>query len=364
LIQYNLIMNKSYPVQIISTVFLVLFMFIQPGLYAQVAQYPIFTMPAGITENDYLEGKIIFKMKEETSPYLKSQSIDVEIFGSALKQMNAGGPKKMFPTHVPPVKSLHPSGQKYSDLTRIFHVDIPSDVSLEDAINTLYATNLVEYAQPWYLPQSFSIPNDPFTGSQYYLEKIGAYDAWAIEQGDTNVVIAIIDTGIDLLHPDLIHNIDYNYDDLINGEDSDNDGYVDNHYGWDLGGNDNNPQWDVNAHGVHVAGIAGATTNNGTGMAGVGYKSRILPIKISDADGRLVRSYEGIVYAADQGAKVINCSWGGAISPGQFWSGYHQLCCFKQRCCCSGCSRQLKQSGKNLPCIFRQCTQCCSHRKY
>jgi hypothetical protein len=69
---------------------------------------------------------------------------------------------------------------------------------------------------------------------------------------------------------------------------------------------------------VHVTGIAGASTDNGTGMAGVGFNSRILPLKISDADGRLVKAYEGIVYAADQGAEVINCSWGGFISPGQF----------------------------------------------
>jgi serine protease len=287
-------------------------------LFAQSAPGLYFRMPEGITKEDFIEGKIIFKMKEETAPYLKSTGIHIGGFEKALEEVNANGLKKMFPSHQPPAKQFHPSGQRYSDLSRIYYASVPDGVSLEDAINRLYMTNLIEYAQPWYLPQTFFEPDDPFIGSQYYLSNIKAYEAWAVEQGDTNMVIAVIDTGIDLQHPDLIANIAYNYNDPKNGKDSDNDGYIDNFHGWDLGENDNNPQYNVNAHGVHVAGIAGASTNNGTGMAGVGFNSRILPLKISDSDGRLVRSYEAIVYAADQGAKVINCSWGGAMSPGQF----------------------------------------------
>lgn len=278
----------------------------------------VFVMPEGISPEDYLEGKIIFKMKKETAPFLKADAILVDDFELVLKELHVSKPGKMFPNQAPPTKAYHSSGQEYSDLSRIYHIDVSKETALEDAINRLYSTGLIEYAQPWYIPALLSEPNDPFMDSQYYLQNIAAYDAWSVEPGDSSVVIAIIDTGIDIKHPDLINNICYNYFDPVNGFDSDNDGYIDNFNGWDLGDDDNDPQWDVNAHGVHVAGIAGASTNNGTGMAGVGYNSRILPIKISDPDGRLVHSYEAIVYAADQGAGVINCSWGGAISPGQF----------------------------------------------
>ena len=304
------------------TIFLAVAFFISalntPDLGAQSFVPPVFSMPENITDQDYLPGQIIFKLKEEARQWSKSDDITLESFQAVLKEINAGETRKIFPNHQPPAKSLHASGQPYADLSLIYETGIPETESLEHAINRLYATGLVEYAQPRYLPELLYQPNDPFTGSQYYLNTIQAFDAWAIEQGDTNMVIAIIDTGIDLFHPDLTNDIAYNYDDPINGEDSDNDGYVDNFYGWDLGENDNYPQYNASAHGVHVAGIAGASTDNGTGMAGVGFKSRLLPIKISDADGRLVRAYEGIIYAADQGAQVINCSWGGAISPGQF----------------------------------------------
>ncbi len=287
-------------------------------LPAQSFVPPLFFMPENISDEEYLPGHIIFKMKEEARQWSKSDDITLESFQTILKEINAEKTQKIFPNHTPPAKSIHVSGQPYADLSLIYQTEIPETESLEQAINRLYATGLVQYAQPRYLPRLLYEPDDPFMGSQYYLSTIQAFDAWAIEQGDTNIVIAIIDTGIDLFHPDLTNDIAYNYNDPINGEDSDNDGYIDNFYGWDLGENDNYPQYNANAHGVHVAGIAGASTDNGTGMAGVGFNSRLLPVKISDSDGRLVRAYEGIVYAADQGAQIINCSWGGSFSPGQF----------------------------------------------
>lgn len=297
---------------------LVMFTILAPSGWLYAQHPPIFRMPSHLTETDYLPGHIIFKLKEEARIHTKSDGIQIAAFEEALQSLHALHTRKLFPSHTPPLKSTHISGQPFADLSLIFETRIPEGQSLEQAINALYATGLVEYAQPRYLPQPFFVPNDPFTGSQYYLNNIRAFDAWALEQGDTSMVIAIVDTGIDLFHPDLIHDIAYNWNDPINGEDSDNDGYIDNHFGWDLGENNNNPQYNANAHGVHVAGIAGASTHNGTGMAGVGFNSRLLPVKVSDADGRLVRAYEGIVYAADQGAQVINCSWGGAIPPGQF----------------------------------------------
>src|SRR5262249_48610015 len=153
-------------------------------------------------------------------------------------------------------------------------------------------------------------------------------------QGDTTVLIGIVDTGVQWDHPDLAANIWINPGEWgpdghggfkqSNGIDDDSDGYVDDYHGWDFMGadyanpvpdNDPGPHSTLLAHGTHVAGIADAATNNITGIAGVGFTCRIIPVKTSaDNDNRgggpfIERGFEGIVYAADRGARVINCSW-------------------------------------------------------
>jgi hypothetical protein len=172
---------------------------------------------------------------------------------------------------------------------------------------------LFEFAEPHYLPKLSYQPNDPLATNtgQYHLNKIKAYTAWDISQGDTNIVIGITDTGSEPTHADLSGNCKKNYNDPIDGIDNDGDNYIDNFRGWDVGMNDNDPTWQGNPHGVHVTGLAAASTNNATGVAGVGFKCKFLPIKIADASGTLIAAYEGIVYAADHGCSIINCSWGG-----------------------------------------------------
>jgi serine protease len=158
---------------------------------------------------------------------------------------------------------------------------------------------------------------------QFFLAKINAYAAWDLNQGDTNTVIGIVDTGTDWDHPDLAGNLKYNYADPINGTDDDGDGYTDNYRGWDLADSDNNPMvagGGNQGHGSHVSGCADAVTNNSTGVAGPGFKCKFLPVKTSlnsDPNAYLVKGYEGIVYAADHGCSIINCSWGSG-GGGQF----------------------------------------------
>ncbi|MFC1734286.1 S8 family serine peptidase, partial [candidate division KSB1 bacterium] len=180
------------------------------------------------------------------------------------------------------------------------------------------------YAEPYYLPKPLYIPDDPASNDSiipmrhYYLEKIKAFDAWEQEKGDTNIVIGIVDSGTDTDHPDLQENIYYNYYDPIDYVDNDNDGFIDNYRGWDLGTNDNDPQADAVLHGVHMSGSASATTNNGIGMSGVGFNCRFLPVKVANNEGQFVSAYEGIVYAADHGCDIINCSWGSIYNQGQY----------------------------------------------
>ena len=287
-----------------------------------------FKMAEGLGQNDYLPNTVIFKLKESNRNSARLNEIDNASVNSALSELGVFGVKKVFADAVKPVSDFSSGGEKMADLSLIYICKFNSSVSLEDAVNRIYNSGEVEYAQPKYIQQVSFTPNDPSLGSQYYLNKIQAPAGWDISQGDTNVVIGIVDSGTDWDHRDLAANIKINYADPINGVDDDNDGYADNYRGWDLAGADytnvvadNNPMimGNNNAHGSHVSGDASAVTNNGTGVAGAGFRCKIMGIKCAaDNDtrgpgglGLIITGYEGIKYGADQGCAIVNCSWGG-----------------------------------------------------
>ncbi|TET55213.1 MAG: peptidase S8, partial [Actinobacteria bacterium] len=172
----------------------------------------------------------------------------------------------------------------------------PEKEDISKTIKELEANNAVEYAEPNYkvsaLAASLRTPNDPLFNSQYGLRKISAPAGWDKETGSSNAVkIAILDTGVDLGHPDLAGKIVSGYD-FIN--------------------NDSSPQ-DDNGHGTHVAGIAAAITNNAVGVSGTSWGANIMPVKVLNRKGS--GSYQsvsnGIIFAVDTGARVINLSLGG-----------------------------------------------------
>lgn len=314
-------------IQIIRRLFILLTLLkLGACLTDAIAQQVIFE---GVDSEHVARGHIIFKLKQEAFKTAEPPGqIPAEII-PAILHYSGNKAERVFPKHHSPVSKYHPSGKPYSDLSRIYEVIIDNHSDIKKAMFDIAATGLVEYVQPRYLPKLFPehlntlvlndhIPNDSLLLQQYHLDKIEAFAAWNVWKGDTNTVIGIIDTGVELLHPDLENAIKYNYNDPINGEDSDGDGYIDNFYGWDLGEGNNDPSFNKSAHGIHVSGIAAAETNNYEGIAGVGYKSRFLPVKIDDQFGRLTKAYEGIVYAVDQGASVINCSWGSFFNSGPF----------------------------------------------
>ncbi len=273
-----------------------------------------------------LSGHVIFKISEAAA----ARSEDPHLIPPGLKKIiattKAGEPHRVFPDHRPPSERYHHSGRPMADLSRIFEIVVDDEEQMWQIMAALHASGLTEYVQPRYVPgllkyggdQQGHHPNDSLLNEQYYLKNIAAFEGWNITRGDTSVVVGIVDTGVELDHPDLVDAIAYNWDDPINGEDSDGDGYVDNFYGWDLGEGDNDPTVNNSAHGIHVSGIAAATPDNYEGIAGVGYYSRFLPVKVDDELGRLTKAYEGIVYAADQGVDVINCSWGSHFNAGPF----------------------------------------------
>lgn len=283
-----------------------------------IQKSPVFRMPAGLTENDYMEATIVLKMKPEYRSYCGRNSFSVDELNIELRSLGVNGVEKIFPNHNAPVAERNASGQKLVDLSLIYQVKISAEANLEKSINRILSTGTVEYAEPYYVPHLFYTPNDPNIGLQNFLNKINAYTAWDTQMGDPNVVIGIVDTGTDWDHPDLTNQIKYNTADPINGIDDDADGYTDNYRGWDMADNDNDPMVapnGVQTHGSHVSGCAAAQTDNNTGVASPGFNCKFLPVKTSknsDLNAYLTSGYQGIVYAADHGCSIINCSWGGA----------------------------------------------------
>ena len=160
------------------------------------------------------------------------------------------------------------------------------------------------------------IPDDNFyQAQQWNLRLIGLPEAWVFTTGSADP-IAVIDTGVDLDHPDLAAKIWINAGEIpANGQDDDGNGYVDDVHGWDFVHGDAVPQ-DDNSHGSHVAGIVAAHTDNAIGIAGVAWQSSIMPLKAlnSHGDGTWADVAEAIIYAADNGAHILNLSLGGEES--------------------------------------------------
>ncbi len=200
-------------------------------------------------------------------------------------------------------------------------------------------SSLIQLAEPKFIRQAFNTPdsayapNDPDLNQQYSLLLMNVFQAWGIVRCDSTMILADADIGTDWTHQDLNASIFLNQGEIgidahgvqkqSNGIDDDSDGFIDDWHGWDFGGtygtkpdNDARPGSNIN-HGTQTAGIFGATGNNATGIAGVAFGARVIPIKISDDYGNnLDFGFQGIMYAADMRAKLVNCSWGGAGQSG------------------------------------------------
>jgi serine protease len=179
---------------------------------------------------------------------------------------------------------------------------------------SLFVVELEPRHTPAALVAPDATPSDPAVGSQWGLTAINAPQGWNVARGTGQTVVAVIDTGVDLTHPDLAANLWRNPGEIAgNGHDDDGNGYTDDVSGWDFAGNDNTPT-DERGHGTHVAGIIGAVGNNGVGGSGVAWTTRIMSLKIFDANGRgsTLGGARAIDYAVRNGAKIINCSWGGS----------------------------------------------------
>jgi subtilisin family serine protease len=220
-------------------------------------------------------------------------------------------------------------------LTRSRHfykVKLREDIQTLKELNKLRQNPAIKSIEPIYYAKLSFEPNDPALTTnnnlKYALETtMKFFDAWDIQRADSSIVIAILDSGVDYTHPDLVDKLWFNIAELTGeaGVDDDNNGFIDDTKGWDFwqAGDvfnpiqDNDPMIDVEDHGTHVAGTAAATPNNAIGLVGTGYNAKIMAVKmggIASNPTAISSIPEGMLYAGLNGANVLNCSFGGGGS--------------------------------------------------
>ncbi len=161
-------------------------------------------------------------------------------------------------------------------------------------------------------PDKIDPQEDPDLNQAWGIQKIGAPQAWKKTVGSKDVIVGVVDTGVDYNHPDLSYNIYRNPNEIADNKiDDDHNGFIDDVIGWDFVHNDHLP-FDDMMHGTHVSGTIGAVGNNGVGVSGVNQYVTILGVKAFDAQGsgEVATAIQAIEYAVMQGAKVLNNSWG------------------------------------------------------
>lgn len=306
-----------------------------------------------VDQVNYVPNEVLLKFKDETTVTSGSRvrSAGVNSVDNVLQNHGINSLEKLFPTAQKPLRALRiksPQGKdmKIPRIDNIYRINIPQGsenqqpVNIQQIIEELKALPEIEYAEPNYIysidqlqsvgpvmtandltrmqyskqraASTTMVPNDPYYSQQWYIPAVKADLVWGQTTGDTTQVIAILDTGVDWTHPDLTNKIWKNWSEIPdNGMDDDGNGLIDDYMGWDYINSDNNPM-DDNSHGTHVAGIAAAETNNGVGIAGVNWKAKIMPVKVFQSSGRgdAATITQGIIYAAQQGATVINMSFG------------------------------------------------------
>jgi len=212
----------------------------------------------------------------------------------------------------------HRRSAPLDELVNVYRMDLPATADLAAAMADLRSDPHVEYVHPNYVAHLVYTPNDPYWSSNgswgqpradlWDLKLMHTSQAWDSTRGN-GVVVAVVDTGVDINHPDLAGNVWTNPGEIPdNGVDDDGNGFVDDVHGWSLLSN-NNQVDDSIGHGTHVAGTIAAQDNNGIGVVGVAPDAKVMPVQVFSFSSDAFTLSQGILYAVNNGADVINNSW-------------------------------------------------------
>ena len=210
--------------------------------------------------------------------------------------------------------------KNYEPLENLYQIDFSDFANTDNILKDFSNIEAIEYVEkvPLYYT-SVTVPNDPEynTTKAWGLYKINAGIAWDYSTGSSAITVAVVDNAIEITHSDLAATIWTNPGEIANnGIDDDGNGYIDDVHGYDVADNDNDPNPPNTSfdHGTHVSGTVGAATDNNNGVASIGYGISVIPVKStrnSSSPSSVTNGYDGIIYAANSGADVINMSWGG-----------------------------------------------------
>jgi len=308
-----------------------------------VIERPAYTLPNGVRSSatfmridrlpseSYVKGVVIVKTREAHVPVVGERTLQGSMVNVDLARVNV---RSIEYTSLPYSATVSDPLVQATGLDRMYTVQYDEPMEPYDLCKALMKNPDVEYAVPMRVHQLSYTPNDARYNQQGHMASMKLPGAWDVTKGSKDVLIAIVDSGTDWQHEDLASKIWTNPKEIPNNnKDDDGNGYIDDIRGWDFVGNvsagqaysgqfqpDNDPRVNPSnvdgetSHGTLVAGCAGAATNNAKGVASTGFDCTIIPIKCgTDQLGvrGIFRGYAAIAYAADLGADIINCSWGG-----------------------------------------------------
>jgi hypothetical protein len=268
-------------------------------------------------QNTYQTNQIIFKLKNEITNPGKSL-LNQKIIGN--KKIDRLGEKYQ-------IEAIRKQSTGRKSKGNIYILRFPNGTNIQKVLTEFVKTGEFEYAEPDFIGKGAGQaihPNDTRYNRQWGLHNDSSFtysppvagadidmeNAWGIQQGNSNIVVAIIDSGTKLDHPEFSGRIWTNTLEIPdNGTDDDNNGRVDDLNGWDFANNDKDPTDDL-GHGTNVSGIIGANGNNATGYAGVDWNCKLMNLKALNSNNFGYYSWwaDAIYYAVDNGAKIINMS--------------------------------------------------------
>lgn len=295
--------------------------------------FPLFAQQAGI---DYMDNTIIIKFKNADAAEAYKSKAKAE--ASFLTTYNATPLKQLWKdeysqqlTSTLRAKGKIASMPDLGHLSNIYEFQYSNEIDPIVLSRKISSLPDVEYAEPrfiYYTDDVAVTTNDPIQNSFVSFHSFD--DAWEVSQSSTDVIISIVDSGVNYIHEDLEDKQWLNEDEIPgNGIDDDNNGFIDDYLGWDFwdSGSTANAVQDAdpfainNPHGTHVAGIATASPDNSLGLVGAGFNAKFMAVKAggiaddpstgNDESRAVGFGYEGIMYSVINGADIVNCSWGG-----------------------------------------------------